>query len=117
MKAIMAENIGTKDELIEFIKNDLGIPCMNGAVAIDSTLNRLRFLLKKEPEASGHNFHSSIHKAKGLEAECVLVVAKNLNELKKWIETEFEKRRKKGVASTFWFRWFYESQTDFVHCL
>lgn len=94
MRAIMAENIGTKDELIEFIKNDLGIPCMNGAVAVDSTLIRLCFLLKKEPEASVHNFHSSIHKAKGLEAECVLVVAKTLNELKKWVETEFEKRCK-----------------------
>ena len=92
MKAIMAENIGTKDELIEFIKNDLGIPCMNGAVAIDATLNRLCFLLKKESEASVHNFHSSIHKAKGLEAECVLVVAEKLKELQKWIETEFKKR-------------------------
>jgi DNA helicase-2/ATP-dependent DNA helicase PcrA len=92
MKAIMAENVGTKDELIGFIKSDLGIPCMNGAVAVDSTLNRLSFLLKKAPEASVHNFHSSIHKAKGLEAECVLVVAKNLNELKGWIETEFKKR-------------------------
>lgn len=94
MKAIMAENVGTKDELIIFINNDLGIPCMNGAVAFDSTLNRLRFLLKKEPEASGHNFHSSIHKAKGLEAECVLVVSRSINELKKWIETEVDKRWK-----------------------
>jgi DNA helicase-2/ATP-dependent DNA helicase PcrA len=92
MKAIMAEDVGTKDELIGFIKSDLGIPCMNGALAVDSTLNRLSFLLKKESEASVHNFHSSIHKAKGLEAECVLVVAKTLNELKSWIETEFKKR-------------------------
>ena len=67
---------------------------MNGAVAVDSTLNRLCFLLKKEPEASSHNFHSSIHKAKGLEAECVLVVARSLDELKKWIESEVEKRWK-----------------------
>jgi len=92
MKAVMAGNIGTKDELIGFIKNDLGIPCPNGTVGVDSTLNRLWFLLKNEPEVSGHNFHSSIHKAKGLEAECVLVVAKSLNELNDWIETDFEKR-------------------------
>lgn len=92
IKAIMGENVGTKDELIGFINNDLGIPCMNGTVSVDSTLNRLCFLLKKEPEVSGHNFHSSIHKAKGLEAECVLVVSRSINELKKWIETEFEKR-------------------------
>jgi DNA helicase-2/ATP-dependent DNA helicase PcrA len=94
IKAIMAGSIVTKDELFAFIKNDLGIPCTNGAVAVDSTLNRLCFFLKNEPEVSRGNFYSSIHKAKGLEAECVLVVAKTLNELKKWIETEFEERCK-----------------------
>ena len=94
MKAIMAERVGTRDELIGFIKDNLRLPCTNGEVAVDSTLNRLCFLLKNEPEVYGRNFHSSIHKAKGLEAECVLVVAKTLNELKKWIETEFEERCK-----------------------
>jgi len=94
VKAIMAERVGTRDELIGFIKDDLRMPCTNGAVAVDSALNRLCFVLKNEPEVSGLNFHSSIHKAKGLEGECVLVVAKTLNMLKKWIETEFEKRCK-----------------------
>lgn len=94
MKAIIGENVGTKCELMEFVDTDLGIRCMNDTVTVDSTLNRLRFLLKKEPEESGHNFYSSIHKAKGLEAECVLVVSSSINELKKWIETEVEKRWK-----------------------
>ncbi len=92
IKAIMNGRVDTKDGLIGFINDDLEILCTNGAVAIDSSLNRLCFMLKNELEVSGYNFHSSIHKAKGLEAECVLVVAKNLNELKKWIETEFAKR-------------------------
>ena len=94
MKAIKEGRVGTEDELISFIKNDVGLPCPNGAVNMESALRRLCFLLKKETEVYGSNFHSSIHKAKGLEAECVLVVAKTLNELKKWIETDFAERCK-----------------------
>jgi len=94
MKAIMTERVGTKNELFCFITDELGIHCTNGTVTVDSALRRLCFLLKKETAVSGYNFHSSIHKAKGLEAECVLVVAKTLKELQKWIETEFEERCK-----------------------
>lgn len=94
MKVIMAGLVGIDDELIAFIKDDLRISCTNGAVAFGATMNRMCFLLKKDSEVSGSNFYSSIHKAKGLEAECVLAVAKALNQLKKWIETEFEERRK-----------------------
>jgi DNA helicase-2/ATP-dependent DNA helicase PcrA len=36
---------------------------------------------------------SSIHKAKGLEADAVLVVAKNSNELKKWLTIDGSERR------------------------
>ena len=92
MKAIMAERVGAEDELFCFIRDYLGIPCTNGDVDVDSALKRLCFLLKKETEVSNCNFYSSIHKAKGLEAECVLVVSKSLKELEKWIETGFEKR-------------------------
>ena len=92
MKAMMSESVCTKDELFEFVKNDLGLACENGAVAVESKINKLTFFLKEEPESSGHNFFSSIHKAKGLEAECVLIVSRSTNELKKWIETDFVKR-------------------------
>ncbi len=94
MKAIREGNVGTKDEMMDFLNDDLGLPCSNGAVNIDSALKRFCFLLSKDTEDPGHNFHSSIHKAKGLEAECVLVVAKTVNELQKWFETEFEERCK-----------------------
>ncbi len=94
MKAIREGNISTKDELVSFLNDDLELSCSNGAVNIDSALKRLCFLLNKDTENPGHNFHSSIHKAKGLEAECVLVVAKTANELQKWLETEFEERCK-----------------------
>ncbi len=94
IRAIVAGDVGTKGGLIGFIKDDIRIPCTNGAVALDSALKRVCFLVKDAPGTSGRNFHSSIHKAKGLEAECVLVVAKTLKELKAWIETEFKERCK-----------------------
>ena len=40
----------------------------------------------------GNHYYSSIHKAKGLEADCVLVVAKDNGELGKWLETDYNER-------------------------
>lgn len=93
IKAIMAERIVTEEELFRFITDELRITCINGDVSVDAALRRLQTLHKRRIESSC-NFYSSIHKAKGLEAECVLVVAKSMNELEKWIETEFEERCK-----------------------
>ena len=39
-------------------------------------------------------YTTTIHKSKGLEATCVLVVAKTNNELTHWLETDKEKRLK-----------------------
>lgn len=94
MKAIQDGGIGTADDLVCFLDDGLGLPCSEDAINIDSALKRLCFLLKKRNEDTVGNFHSSIHKAKGLEAECVLVVAKNLKELQKWLETVFDERCK-----------------------
>jgi DNA helicase-2/ATP-dependent DNA helicase PcrA len=38
------------------------------------------------------DFTTSIHKSKGLEATCVLVVAKNNHELSLWLETDHTNR-------------------------
>jgi len=43
---------------------------------------------------TSNHVSSSIHKAKGLEASGVLVIAKTKNELKKWLELNLEKRAK-----------------------
>jgi DNA helicase-2/ATP-dependent DNA helicase PcrA len=84
----------TKDELISFINDDLGLQCQDGAVNFDSKFEGLKNLLSREEAVRWNNFYSSIHKAKGLEAECVLVVSKNKKELKKWLETDYEERCK-----------------------
>lgn len=94
MHAFISEDVQTKDELISFLEDDLRFTCQNGSVNLDSKLNRLVNFLCQDSAARGNNFCASIHKAKGLEAESVLVVAKNKNELKKWLTTDYEDRYK-----------------------
>ncbi len=45
-----------------------------------------------KPKKGNHTTCTTIHKSKGLEADIVLVVAKNNKELSKWLEVEKEKR-------------------------
>ena len=94
IKMMISGYLQTKDELISFINDDLGLQCQDGAVNFDSKFEGLKNLLSREEAVRGNNFYSSIHKAKGLEAECVLVVSKNKKELKKWLETDYEERCK-----------------------
>jgi len=48
---------------------------------------------KTNPQNPKHTeFTTSIHKSKGLEATCVLVVAKTNKELSEWLETDHSKR-------------------------
>lgn len=94
LKEIIAGRVSTADELISFINNDLKLFCQMNNVKLDKKLDGLKnFLLNKEVVCN-NNYHSSIHKAKGLEADCVLVVSKNLNELTKWLKTDYEERCK-----------------------
>lgn len=44
------------------------------------------------PTTQNNHYFSSIHKAKGLEADAVLVIANTTNELTKWINTNQEER-------------------------
>ncbi|MDK2586033.1 UvrD-helicase domain-containing protein [Romboutsia sedimentorum] len=54
----------------------------------DETINKIIAKQKKDK----HTTCTTIHKSKGLEADMVLVVAKNNKELSKWLEIEKEKR-------------------------
>jgi DNA helicase-2/ATP-dependent DNA helicase PcrA len=94
LKALISSDVRTKDELISFINDGLKLRCQEGTVNLDSKLDRLIHLLFQESIACSNNFYSSIHKAKGLEAECVLVVSKGINKLKKWLTTDYEERCK-----------------------
>jgi len=93
LKAIRSGNIKNVSELAFFLKKELGFEIKNGDVNLENKLEGLIKLLRNKYNGiQGNNYYSSIHKAKGLEAECVLVVSKSQNELNKWIETDFNKR-------------------------
>ncbi|MGB2804918.1 MAG: UvrD-helicase domain-containing protein [Candidatus Zixiibacteriota bacterium] len=93
MHAFVSQHVRTTDDLKSFLEENLDLTCQNGSVNLDSKLNRLLNLLCYDSSVCGNNYYSSIHKAKGLEAESVLVVAKNESELRKWLATDKQARR------------------------
>ncbi len=68
----------------------------NGKKIVCDQLCKYIFSLSKPHEQDPHlnTFCSKIHKFKGLEATCVLVIASSKNVLKKWIETDVRKQDK-----------------------
>ncbi|MHA1381917.1 MAG: UvrD-helicase domain-containing protein [Candidatus Helarchaeota archaeon] len=92
LNAIISKKVEDIDGLKIFIERELGLLFIAGAVKLEPKLNSLINLLKFEKTPSNKDYYSSIHKAKGLEAECVLIVSKNTNELKKWLETDYNVR-------------------------
>lgn len=79
--------IRTEESLRSFIENNLGFKA-NKEFSICKIEDKLRKLSGSESMnymADEHNMHSSIHKAKGLEADTVLVVAETKNQLEKWL--------------------------------
>lgn len=92
LKAIISGQIHELNELILFINKGLYLQCKVSTVRLDNKLEGLCYLLNRTNHEEKTNFHSSIHKAKGLEADFVLAVAKDTKELKKWLETEYNKR-------------------------
>lgn len=72
-----------EDSTIINIANDINFKSVT-----DETINKIIAKQKKD----NHTTCTTIHKSKGLEADIVLVVAKNNKELSKWLELEKEKR-------------------------
>ena len=72
-----------EDSTIINISNDINFKSVT-----DETINKIIAKHKKD----NHTTCTTIHKSKGLEADMVLVVAKNNIELSKWLEIEKEKR-------------------------
>ena len=95
IKAINEGKVREEDEVISFVKETLGLKSEFESVKLYGQLRRLMNLLSRDELDSGDlHQYTSIHKAKGLEADAVLVVAKTENELKKWLTTNEEERRK-----------------------
>lgn len=88
LNAINNKKVENRNDLKTFIENNLGLIFIDDAVKLESKLKSLKNLLTFNKSFSNKELYSSIHKAKGLEAECAIVVSKNIKELKKWLETD-----------------------------
>lgn len=97
-RAINRNKITDEKELSEFVENDLNLKIENkNPVKIKDQFNKCKnFFRQNEPSSNLHQY-SSIHKAKGLEANAVLVVAENRNRLRKWLTTDKKERHKDKI--------------------
>ncbi len=93
LKAIASGQLTTIDGLSSFISEEINLSCSNEPLNLASRLNMLISSIRQDRSLNQNYYYSSIHKAKGLEADCVLSVAKNKGELDKWLETDHNKRR------------------------
>ena len=93
MKVIRERN-PTEDELVSFVCDALRLKPEAESIRVSTQLHRLATRLSYDPAAAGDSHqYSSIHKAKGLEADAVLVVASKEKMLKKWLTTDKDGRR------------------------
>jgi DNA helicase-2/ATP-dependent DNA helicase PcrA len=91
MRAIKSGEVSERTGVREFLKEALSIQLLDSA-RIDDHLRRLTTVLCQTAKTSELERYSTIHKAKGLQAEAVLAVARTANELEKWLFTSKEQR-------------------------
>lgn len=83
------------NELWELVKSEFGVRKSNSrSGSVLKQLLSLKAVLEAGSYASGRERSSSIHRAKGLEADAVLTLARTENELLSWLETDVKKRHK-----------------------
>ena len=77
------------EELKIFAADKFGAKVPNRSLKdIEKDLNLLRSQLVSVASGQMSEVYASIRKAKGLQADAVLVVAKSISELKKWLQTD-----------------------------
>jgi len=93
LESIEKKEVHNYESLLEFFTQELGLEIENDLNA--NYRDPLRSLLQANSythTAKKSHIFSSIHKAKGLEADGVLVVAGNENELNAWLSTDKKTR-------------------------
>lgn len=79
----------SEQDMKTFVHSELGIAPDTEL----STQNRFASIMRtNQILRSSQGYYSTIHKAKGLEADAVLVIAESAKELKEWLETDKRKR-------------------------
>lgn len=94
VKAIRKGNVKNGEDVEGFIENDLGLKAER-ELPRKKFKDMLRRLVCYEPmdNTSGEcEMYSTIHKAKGLQADAVLAIAENTNRLEKWLMTDKKAR-------------------------
>jgi DNA helicase-2/ATP-dependent DNA helicase PcrA len=94
LKAISEKKVLNVESLFTFISKELNLEpnVIDGAMP-EKLLHGLELIMQTGMNVFNNHQFSSIHRAKGLEADTVLVVAKTNNELGKWLTTEVEARQ------------------------
>lgn len=91
---LLKKRFSSLEEFKLFFESDLNLKIRNDFVDLNKFVGELGLLYHEKNEVLSNDFMSSIHKSKGLEATCVLVVATNNKELKQWLETDkYERTR------------------------
>lgn len=86
LDAISKNEIRDRDGAIKFLREKLNLPITSEYNLEGKDLIRsLLLTIQNDQGISANHQYSSIHKAKGLEADAVLVVARNKNELMRWL--------------------------------
>jgi len=87
MKRIRSQEIHSSDDLLKQIEETCHIKISQESAhkEIDGRLSKIRAMLSSQNSEKDMELCSTVHKAKGLEADSVLVIAKSNNELAKWI--------------------------------
>lgn len=89
LDAISKGDVHDKDTAIKFIHGDLNLQITNEYELEGKDLLRsLLLIVQNDQNVSANHQYSSIHKAKGLEADAVLVVARNKAELIRWLTSD-----------------------------
>lgn len=88
LKVIRDGKVKTLDDLKAFLKNRFPTAEFGDDSDVSHELGILVDYVLHGTAQTGQERISSIHKAKGLEADAVLVVAKNQSELRKWCERD-----------------------------
>lgn len=94
LRAIKEGHIGSTDTALTFIRSSFKLPIdAPDETHLDERLAPLRELLTMPMAAAIPNHqYATIHKAKGLEADAVLVVAESKSQFEKWLITDPQER-------------------------
>ena len=94
LREIRDEKVTTAQEFLDqWLPKFQMIDLRERTTAVTEAFNHFRAAVLSGAGAMGNDWSSSIHRAKGLEATSVLVVATSLAELNKWLVTDHDMRK------------------------